>query len=245
MDLREVESNSGNRHPWEISRASSVLSLINGVSISSIADIGSGDLYFAKKAIEITGKKGYACDVHYPEDPAQEEKKLHKVKCIEDIPAGEVDLVFLLDVLEHVENEEEFLRQVLAILQNGGTIVVTVPAFQCLFGDHDVFLKHYRRYNKKSLTQILLNSGLVIQKMHYFYSSLFVLRVVNKVFALLGIKSEYTREISRWKYEESHILTRILVFLLNTDFKCNALLNSLFKQSIPGLSICAIVKKPV
>tara|TARA_B100001250_G_scaffold169750_1_gene146177 strand:+ start:6683 stop:7396 length:714 start_codon:yes stop_codon:yes gene_type:complete len=61
------------------------------------------------------------------------------------------DLVVILDVLEHVENTKIFLDDIYSILENNGVLIISVPAHESLFSEHDILLKHYKRYSKKTL----------------------------------------------------------------------------------------------
>lgn len=61
------------------------------------------------------------------------------------------DLVAALDVLEHVEDDAGALQSLVSLARPGGSIVVTVPAHQILWGTHDIRLNHRRRYSWASL----------------------------------------------------------------------------------------------
>lgn len=243
MDLKEAVESTIHRHPWEIARAESLLGEIEKMQFSSIADIGAGDLYFTNNVANLTGEKIYACDINYQEKDLFENKSITKIIDIDDIPKETVDLVLLLDVLEHIEDEDDFLQKVKDILSKGGRILITLPAFQFLFSEHDVFLKHYRRYTKKQLTKLLLKNNLSIEKTYYFYSSLFFVRVLMKMLSFCGLKNEYKNEVGNWKYGEEHIITRFFVKMLNLDYNVNVFLNSSLKTSFPGLSVLAVVRK--
>ncbi len=53
----------------------------------------------------------------------------------------------MLDVIEHVEDDVGFVRDVVdGSLAPGGWVLVSVPAYQSLFSSHDRALKHFRRY---------------------------------------------------------------------------------------------------
>tara|TARA_B100002019_G_C21274951_1_gene605013 strand:+ start:46302 stop:46994 length:693 start_codon:yes stop_codon:yes gene_type:complete len=69
---------------------------------------------------------------------------------IEDINA-EYDLIIMLDILEHIENSEEFMKKVKKIIKKNGKIVIGVPAYQSLWSSHDEALKHFRRYTWNTL----------------------------------------------------------------------------------------------
>jgi SAM-dependent methyltransferase len=70
------------------------------------------------------------------------------------------DVVLLLDVLEHVEDDRAELASAMAALAPGGKLVITVPANPSLWSDHDERNGHYRRYTEESLRALLTAAGL-------------------------------------------------------------------------------------
>ncbi len=56
------------------------------------------------------------------------------------------DVILLLDVLEHVEDDFHFLSEMVSRVRPGCYIILTVPADPSLWSEHDVALFHYRRY---------------------------------------------------------------------------------------------------
>ena len=78
------------------------------------------------------------------------------------------DLICLFDVLEHIEADFEALVALKDRLNYEGRIVLTVPAYQFLFGKHDRTLRHKRRYNKSTLLKIHQKGGLHIDYINHF-----------------------------------------------------------------------------
>ena len=90
------------------------------------------------------------------------------------------DMVALLDVLEHVEDDVEALRAMAGCLKPGGKILITVPAHPWMWSKHDVVNHHHRRYTRKSLAASLTNAGLRFEKLNYFNSLLFPIAVMER-----------------------------------------------------------------
>jgi SAM-dependent methyltransferase len=84
--------------------------------------------------------------------------------------AGLFDLITAFDVLEHCENDVETLLQWKSMLNKDGRILLTVPAFQCLWGRNDVLSHHFRRYRVSSLVASLKCAGLEARKSSYMNS---------------------------------------------------------------------------
>jgi len=64
---------------------------------------------------------------------------------------GAFDLVTCLDVIEHTADDGAALAELLRVTDSGGYVIVTVPAHQALWSNHDVVNQHYRRYSRDAL----------------------------------------------------------------------------------------------
>ena len=105
--------------------------------------------------------------------------------------AGErFDLVAVLDVLEHLDDDEAALRALAERLQPGGLILVSVPAYAFLWSRHDVAHHHKRRYTRASLLAVARAAGFEPVSVSYFNTLLFPLivvrRMLGRLFALKG-----------------------------------------------------------
>jgi SAM-dependent methyltransferase len=78
------------------------------------------------------------------------------------------DLVTCIDVIEHLRDDQRALAEIGRVLRPSGLLVLTVPAFQSLWGDHDELYGHYRRYRAGPLRQRLEQAGLRVLKATYF-----------------------------------------------------------------------------
>jgi SAM-dependent methyltransferase len=92
---------------------------------------------------------------------------------LEGVAPGSYDLVAVLDVIEHVEDDVAALQAIARALKPGGRILVTVPAHQWMWSAHDVVNHHKRRYSKRTLRAALTAAGLEWRKLGWFNSLLF------------------------------------------------------------------------
>jgi SAM-dependent methyltransferase len=81
-------------------------------------------------------------------------------------------LITCLDVVEHTANDRVTLRELRRVLRPDGYLLITVPAYQALWSSHDVFNRHYRRYDRRMMRSAAAESGLRIERMTYFNSLL-------------------------------------------------------------------------
>ncbi|TVP45615.1 MAG: class I SAM-dependent methyltransferase [Gemmatimonadales bacterium] len=65
--------------------------------------------------------------------------------------AGAFDTVLYVDVLEHIEEDQEELRRASGLLAPGGHLVVLAPAHSFLFTEFDRAIGHFRRYGRSDL----------------------------------------------------------------------------------------------
>ncbi len=76
------------------------------------------------------------------------------------LPEGSVSCVMMLDVLEHMAEPVSVLKHASKVLRPDGVIILTVPAYQWLFGRWDQILGHHRRYTRRMLKQQTQEAGL-------------------------------------------------------------------------------------
>lgn len=143
------------------------------------------------------------------------------------------DLVAILDVLEHVEEDREALVSIAERLKPGGRILITVPAHPWMWSAHDEVNHHKRRYTRKSLAAVVEAAGLKLEMMSWFNSLLFPLAAASRAIGRLTGKSDsddsmppagLNRILERLFGMERHALGRL--------------------PFPPGVSLVAIVSSP-
>jgi SAM-dependent methyltransferase len=83
------------------------------------------------------------------------------------IADASIDLVALLDTIEHIPDEFAVLAEVERVLKPGGKVIITVPALMWLWSYNDDINAHQRRYTAEELRQKLALSGLDVHRMSY------------------------------------------------------------------------------
>lgn len=100
---------------------------------------------------------------------------------LEGVESGTYDLVALLDVLEHVEEDRASMVSIAGRLKPGGRILLTVPAHPWMWSAHDVVNHHKRRYTKSGFRAVIEQAGLKIELLSYFNSLLFPLAAAARL----------------------------------------------------------------
>lgn len=88
-------------------------------------------------------------------------------ECEEVLRGSGVRSIFTLDVLEHLPDDVEVLRQFHASLPSGGKLYIKVPAMPWLYGPVDEASGHYRRYTRASLARAVTAAGFRIDRCRY------------------------------------------------------------------------------
>lgn len=100
------------------------------------------------------------------------------------LPDNSVDVVVLLNVLEHIENDALAVQRLFHILKPGGIAVIEVPAGPELFDIYDELLMHYRRYKLPELSRLFLSAGFsVLNQSHlgfFLYPGFFAVKQLRR-----------------------------------------------------------------
>ncbi|MEV7968944.1 class I SAM-dependent methyltransferase [Sphaerisporangium sp. NPDC088356] len=81
------------------------------------------------------------------------------------LPDEHFDLVLAFDVLEHIEEDDRAVRELVRVLRPGGTALITVPCDMALWSAHDVASGHFRRYTRDGLRALMIGECLVLERM--------------------------------------------------------------------------------
>lgn len=103
------------------------------------------------------------------------------------------NLITCMDVIEHLENDEQFLNRIISQLNPGGLLVLSTAAHPFLFSNWDKALGHYRRYSKGFLIKKLEEAGFEVKNASYGWSFLFPAAPYRFLFAKHQEKLNYPK----------------------------------------------------
>jgi SAM-dependent methyltransferase len=177
MDLNEIPKDATfDRHPWEIVRArffTGVLRSVDDGFPKRLLDVGSGDAWLARRFLEAMPSLEITCvDPAYANTTTVTDGETDPIRLCTNTPDESFDVITLLDVLEHIKNDQQFLAEIVTRLGPGGYLVISVPAWPRLFSSHDVALEHYRRYRPATLAELLQAESLEILESGGLFHSL-------------------------------------------------------------------------
>ena len=81
---------------------------------------------------------------------------------------GSFQTVIGINVLEHIEDDENALFHLGNVLKPSGRLLLLVPAKKWAYTDLDRQLGHFRRYEKKELGEKLAKASFRIEKLYFF-----------------------------------------------------------------------------
>lgn len=93
-------------------------------------------------------------------------------------PNKQYSLILMLDVLEHFPHPAACLRRSEELLDSTGTLMITVPAFSCLWTTHDDLNRHFLRFKKKTFLDLISRTNLRIHDLQYFFHWMFAVKMI-------------------------------------------------------------------
>jgi len=90
------------------------------------------------------------------------------------------DVVAAFDVVEHCEDEGRAVSELARVLAPGGRMLLSVPAYQWAWTDHDVNAGHYRRYTRTRLRGVVEGAGLTVDRSTYAFTTVFPFFVAER-----------------------------------------------------------------
>ena len=247
MDITELKrNNTKKRHPWEETRAKIIRNFIRKYhpQCFHLLDIGSGDAFVLNfLCLNKVANKYTAVDTAYTKeivDSISGKNRCHiqYLQQLPDILNSKADCVLLLDVLEHCEDDNAVLQLSFKNIIQPAVYIITVPAFQNIFSEHDKLLQHYRRYTTDTLSKLCDQNNLEIVSVGYFFFSLLIIRRIQLALEKLGFRKP-KKSVDNWK--GSSIISKLIITLLWVDFIIGRLFLK-FGIKIPGLSAYCICR---
>ena len=99
------------------------------------------------------------------------------------------DTIFLLNVLEHIKDDDKAVQNCKYLLKDGGTLIILVPAYSWLYAKLDKTLAHFRRYTLRKLKSIFSRQQLTVKAQFYFNGTGIIAWSYAKVFRLSAVPS--------------------------------------------------------
>jgi SAM-dependent methyltransferase len=166
---------------------------------------------------------------------------------ITDLPFrdGSFDCVLALDVIEHVDDDIGILSKLFEVVKPGGHLIVTVPAYQTLWSEHDEINQHKRRYRAEHLRRLLEEAGFGLDRVSYCNTALFLpvlatRKLKNLVRSIRRVRGGETDQLRSDLDEYPAPINTALYWLMRGETRLMRRVNLPF-----GVSILAVAHRPV
>lgn len=216
-----------------------VLIFISKYSIKSrslkILDAGCGTGLLAKK-MEIYGNV-YAVDLNQEALIFSKKRNLKYLKkaSISRLPFIDnfFDVITCIDVLYHKNvDDQKALQEFKRVLKPQGILIIKVPAFDWLRGNHDIIVETKKRYKKQEIEILLRDANFNIIRISYFFAIIFPFIFTKR------LMDKFNKNITSEVGSLPFLLNKLFFFLTNFE------LAILSKYNLPfGVSVISVAKK--
>lgn len=210
---------------------------INLNKYKKCSDIGSGKGTFASDLSRLSNFSIDCFDV----DRKNKQKLikgnfyLHDIKIKKKKFKNKYDIIFLLDVLEHIDKDSSFIRDCKYYLKKNGFLIINVPAVPWLFSKYDLAVGHIRRYTIKKISYIMKKNKLENIKL-YYWGFLLLPFLIIRTFIISKLKLKKNELIKTGMDTNSFLKKTILQMIYFIDFY-------MLKINFFGTSIVGVFKK--
>ncbi len=224
-------------HFWIRRRFEVLLALAGEVlrQARSLAEVGCGHGLLQRQLEDELGVAvdGYDLNTHALAMSESRRSDLFCYDIFERRPEllGKHDVLFLFDVIEHLDNDAAFLACAAEHVVPGGSVLVNVPALQGCYSAYDRAVGHVRRYDIRSLEETARRAGLVIERFSYWGLPLLPLLWWRK----LTIHGRGDAEIIRNGMQPPGALANRLLMCFSRLESC--------PQQLTGTSLMAVLRK--
>ncbi|MEK7633237.1 MAG: class I SAM-dependent methyltransferase [Patescibacteria group bacterium] len=174
-------------------------------------------------------------------DISQEAIKFCKKRKLTNLKLGNVDkisfknksfdVVACFDVLYHkqVKDYKKVIKEFYRILKPGGVLFIRVPAFQFLYGSHDIAVHTKHRFEKEELKILLKNNNFEVLKASYVNCFLFPLAILKRMLDKSSVSDvKQINPILNWLFKIPLFFEAVLIKYFDLPF---------------GLSVIIVAKK--
>jgi 2-polyprenyl-3-methyl-5-hydroxy-6-metoxy-1,4-benzoquinol methylase len=206
-----------------------------------ILDVGCG----AGGMFPLLSEFGAVDGAEYSPDMLERARRKYPMRRIErcalpdELPEGTWDLITAFDVIEHLDEPIASLRAMRSHLSWDGQMLITVPAFQFLWGHHDDANQHRRRYSRVELVSHLSSAGLKVTYVSYFNTLLFPAVAATRLLERVLPKKQHAVGHDAGNLEETpEPINRVLKLLFSSERL------AVKRTSLPfGVSLVAVAQR--
>lgn len=234
MDLKERDAlgDQADTHWYYVSKARMITRHFPRQP-RTVLDVGAGLGWFSRWLLD-NGyvEKAICVDPGYQADTVEQAANRGEIQYLRGIDETDADLVLMMDVLEHVDDDVGLFREYWEKAPRGAVFLITVPAFRFLWSGHDEYLDHRRRYTVSMLDEVFREAGARPDRLHYYFGAIFPVAAIVR---LIKRGSVPERSDMRPTPRPLNAALKVILWLETYVMKWNRL---------AGLSVVAQLTKP-
>lgn len=223
------ERQAGSGHPIDVMSRNNAVRLIRSLGLPAepvVIDIGCSSGYLVEELKCFMPRARVICSDYLAEALERLQRDHPEIPLLQfdachcPLPDECVDVVTMLNVLEHIQDDRRAISEVFRILKPGGCAYIEVPVHPMLYGLYDRYLLHHRRYRFREIRKMLMDAGFEVRATGYLGFSIFLPFCVVKL--LDRARDHLSEDASREKVKTQIKATRNNVavrVLLNTEFR--------------------------
>ena len=185
-DLQAILDRLEQEHWWYQARRTIVGTLLDDLQLhdtSSIASIGCGngtELQFLQTKGHVTGLD---IDLTVVAHCRAKGFEVIQADLLNNSLDEKFDVVIAMDIIEHIKDDQKAIQALYKLVNSGGSLIITVPAFPFLWTELDELtdFPHHRRYTRLTLKKLLKNPGMSVTLCSYYNFFLFPLVLLTKI----------------------------------------------------------------
>lgn len=209
QQMMEVED----KHWWFVARRSILEQVIENLKLPERAEIleagcgTGGNLAMLARHGRVYGMELDETARNYASELQLGEVEYGRLPDDIPFPDKKFDLIVLLDVLEHLEEDTASLQALSSRLKPSGWLLITVPAFPWMWTKQDDLLHHKRRYVFQNLHQVVDTAGYKVSLINYF--NFFLFPLIAGIRLILGLFNQGGNETTM----PPKLINQLLIFL--------------------------------
>ena len=148
------------------------------------------------------------------------------------------NILMAIDVVEHINDDKGFVGLLERHMDKGSFLILAAPALDLLWSRHDIYLEHYRRYDRNSLESICASANLELLDSGYLFTITLPLVLIIRLIKRLILPSEGT-------VSDMSILPATLNYILKSTLRLETFLKLHFKlfAKVPGSTVFVVAQK--
>jgi Methyltransferase domain len=139
--------------------------------------------------------------------------------------------IMLLDVIEHIENDTDFVMKLLKAYSNVEYLIIAVPARKEIWSNFDDFYRHFRRYDLKMINDLMAQLNFEIKSERYFF---------NLVYLMIWLQSKFNTKRKLENPRPKGMMSRAINKIIASCFVLEYMITP---RKLYGSSIICVARK--